>query len=123
MASFIKVTKRINSNCLGTVVGAKWTSDRFPVAYIGFAQVGKTLFGLLPKLDRTKLMIYGVGFDDYIFGKDDIKKAEIVGEHASFRLGNQTVCGPKYKFEFKDGKSAIITVGSNDAYKLDSVIY
>lgn len=123
MANFIKVTKRINSNCFGTVVGSNWTSDRYPVAYIGFAEVGKILFGLLPKVDRKKLMLYGVGFDDYIFGKDDIEKAEMIGERASFRLGNQTVSGPKYKFEFKDGKAAIITVGRNDAYKLDSVLY
>ncbi len=123
MASFIKVTKRINSNVLGTVSGSHWTSDKFPVSYIGLAETGKKILGIIPKLDRNKLMIYGVGFDDYIFGKEDVKKAELIEEKAVFRIGNQSVFGPKYKFEFNDGKTAIITVGTADSYKLDTVIY
>ena len=89
MATFMQVTKRMNSNILGVVTGSNWTSEKYPKSYLGFAEVGKILFGLLPKVDRTKLMIYGVGFDDYIFGKDDISKVSIIEEKAVRRYGQK----------------------------------
>lgn len=123
MATFMKVTKRMNTNILGVVTGSAWTSEKYPKSYLGFAEVGKILFGLLPKVDRKKLMIYGVGFDDYIFGKDDIEKVTVIEEKAVLKVGKQSCFGPKYKFEFKDGKTAIITVASADSYKLEPIIY
>ena len=123
MATFMQVTKRMNSNILGVVTGSNWTSEKYPMSYLGFAEVGKILFGLLPKVDRNKLMIYGVGLDDYIFGKDDIEKVSIIEEKAVVTIGSQKRFGPKYKFEFKNGKTAIITIASEDSYKLEPIIY
>lgn len=123
MATFMKVSKRTITNFIGVVTGSNWTNEKYPKSYLGFAEVGKILFGLLPKVDRNKLMIYGVGFDDYIFGKDDIAKVSILEEKAVLTVGQQNCFGPKYKFEFKDGKTAIITVASADSYKLEPIIY
>lgn len=123
MATFMQVTKRMNTNCLGTVTGSSWTSEKYPKAYLGFAEVGKILFGLLPKVDRTKLMIYNVDSNDYIFGKDDISNVTILEEKAVWTMGKDKYFGPKYKFEFKDGKTAVITVPSADSYKVDAIIY
>lgn len=123
MATFMKVTKRMNSNILGVVTGADFTNEKYPKSYLGFAEVGKMFFGLLPKVDRSKLMIYGVGFDDYIFGKENVEKATMLEEKAVLTVGNQKRFGPKYKINFKDGKTAIVTVASADSYKLEPIIY
>lgn len=122
MATFMQVTKRMNTNIIGEVTGSAWVSAKYPKAYLGFAEVGKGFLGM-PKVDRTKLMIYGVDLEDFIFGKEDIASATIIEEKAAFRMGNQTIFGPKYKIDFVNGKTAIIHVGSADAYKIDSILY
>ncbi|MBQ2894320.1 MAG: hypothetical protein IKC58_01510 [Clostridia bacterium] len=123
MATFMQVTKRLNSNKVGYVSGSDWTSAKYPMAYLGFKETGSILFGLIPKVDRTKLMIYGVGIEDYFFDKSNIKSATIIEQQSTFVQGKNRYIGPKYKIEFNDGKSAIIFVPSGDSYKIEAVIY
>lgn len=122
MATFMQVTKRINSNVIGVVTGSEWTSAKYPVSYIGFAEAGKAMLGLITKKDLNHLMIYGVGIDDYVFGKDNIVKATLVEEKTVIAVGNQRVYGPKYKVEFKDGKSAFISIQNASVPQVDRII-
>ena len=122
MATFMQVTKRINSNVIGVVTGSEWTSAKYPVSYIGFAEAGKALLGLVTKKDVNHLMIYGVGIDDYVFGKEDVAKVTLVEEKAVIAVGSQRDYGPKYKVEFKDGKTAYISIQQASVAQVDRII-
>ena len=122
MATFMQVTKRINSNVIGVVTGSEWTSAKYPVSYIGFAEAGKALLGLVTKKDVNHLMIYGVGIDDYVFGKEDVAKVTLVEEKAVIAVGSQRAYGPKYKVEFKDGKTAYISIQQASVAQVDRII-
>ena len=122
MATFMKVTKRINSNLVGVVTGSEWTNEKNPKAYLGFEEAGKILFGLMTKINKNKLMIYNVGIEDYVFGKEDVIKITIVEENAVANVGSLRFNGPKYKFDFKDGKSAFVCVNNADSYKIEKII-
>lgn len=122
MATFMQVTKRINSNVIGVVTGSEWTSAKYPVSYIGFAEAGKALLGLVTKKDVNHLMIYGVGIDDYVFGKEDVAKVTLVEEKAVIAVGSQRAYGPQYKVEFKDGKTAYISIQQASVAQVDRII-
>ena len=122
MATFMQVTKRINSNVIGVVTGSEWTSAKYPVSYIGFAEAGKALFGLVTKKDVNHLMIYGVGIEDYVFGKENIAKTTLVEEKTVIAVGSQKVYGPKYQVEFKDGKTALIAIQQSSVAQIDRII-
>ncbi|MBO7149307.1 MAG: hypothetical protein J6V71_00270 [Clostridia bacterium] len=122
MATFMQVTKRINSNVIGVVTGPEWTSMKYPTSYIGFAEAGKAFFGLTTKKDMNHLMIYGVGIEDYVFGKEDIAKTTLVEEKSVIAVGSQRVYGPKYKVEFKDGKTAYVSIQQSSVVQVDRII-
>lgn len=122
MGTFMQVTKRINSNVIGVVTGSEWTSARYPVSYIGFAEAGKAFLGLVTKKDMNHLMIYGVGIEDYIFGKENIAKTTLVEEKTVIAVGSQRAYGPKYKIEFKDGKTAFIAIQQSSVMQVDRII-
>lgn len=123
MAGFWKLTKRLNSNNIGVVTGSDFRNGSLPNAYLGRKEEGKFL-GIFQKYSSTQLLIYGEKIEDYVFGKEDIESATVLQQECYFKMGgNQQKIGPKYQVVFKDGKSAIIAVPSNDAFKVERIIF
>ncbi len=114
MAGFFKMFKRLNFNQWGIVTGSGFRNGSLPYAYIGKADDGS----------KGKLMIYGEKIEDFIFDKNDIHSAKVSQEDALFKMGaNKQYRGPKYEVMFKNGKTAIIAIPANMAYKIESVIF
>ncbi|MCH5148521.1 MAG: hypothetical protein J1G05_04060 [Clostridiales bacterium] len=114
MAGFFKMMKRLNLNQMGIVTGSDFSNGKLPNAYLGKADDGS----------KDKLMIYGEKIEDFIFGKEDVGSAKIIQQEALFKMGNnKQKLGPKYEVKFKSGKTAIICIPANDAYKLEQIIY
>lgn len=117
MANFFEVTKRININLMGMA-----TSSDFVPANNGKVKVGKIYVGINPK-NQSQLMIYGVGFDDYCFGLDEVSSINLVSTNASMpseKGGAITGCS-KYMFVFKDGKKASITILPDKIDRLENI--
>ena len=121
MAGFMKMTKRLNSNLLGSVAGGDFKNGSLPSAYLGRAEDGKFL-GIFQKYANDKLLIYGEHIDDFIFSHSDVAEAKTVGTNVAFRLMSHQYIGTKYEITFKNGKKAVICVPANQAYLVDNVI-
>lgn len=114
MAGFFKMFKRLNFNQMGIVTGSDFRNGSLPYAYLGKADDGS----------KGKLMIYGEKIEDYVFGKEDIQSAQVIQAEAFFKMSNnKQKLGPKYEIKFKNGKTAVISVPANEAYKIEQVIY
>ncbi len=123
MANLLKLTKRLNCNNIGVVTGSDFRNGNLPNAYLGRAEEGKTL-GIFTKYSKEKLLIYGEKVEDFVFGKDDVQSAKVMQQEAYFKMGaNNQKMGPKYEVKFKNGKTAIIAVPANDAYKVEQIIF
>ena len=121
MASFMKLTKRLNSNLIGTVAGSDFKHSSMPFCYLGRAEDGKFL-GLFQKYAFDKLMIYGEKIDDYVFSRNEVAETKVIGTNVFFKLGSQQKMGTKYDVLFKDGRKAVITVVANCAQVVDNVL-
>ena len=96
---FFKTMLRQNTTCIGTVSGTG-----FAGCYIGLAK----------KNGNPALMFYGTALkEDYIFDREDIEKADIIGTGVQKNAKAQMVPVTKYQIKFKDGKTAICAVDQN----------
>lgn len=121
MASFMKLTKRLNSNWIGIVNGADFKHPSMPFSYIGRAENGKFL-GIIQKYAFDKLMIYGEKIDDFVFSREDVLESKVIGTNVTFTMSGHQKIGTKYEVTFKNGKKAIITVVGNSAQIVDNVL-
>lgn len=121
MAGFMKMTKRLNSNVIGTVTGSDFRNGTLPYAYLGRAEDGKFL-GIFQKYASDKLMIYGEKLDDFIFSRDDIAEGKVIGTNVSFKCLSNMYIGSKYEISFKNGKKAVICVPAAQACLIDNII-
>lgn len=121
MATFMKLTKRMNSNWIGIVNGSDFKHASMPYSYIGRAENGKFL-GIIQKYAFDKLMIYGEKIDDYVFSREDVAETKVIGTNVLFTMAGKQKMGTKYEVLFKNGKKAILTVVANSAQIVDNVL-
>lgn len=69
------------------------------------------------------LMLYGVGKDDYIFNKGDVKELSIIESNTTLVLDGKRYIGNKYRIVFNDGKSTLLSIPVANCSKLESVLY
>ena len=105
---FFKNLLRSNFSKCGEVTGS---------AFNGCSLSSTTKDGL------PALVIYGVGKQDYIFNKNDIKEFKVIESGTFKNFGNQTLMITKYSVVFNDGKSAILSVPVGNSSTIEKVLY
>lgn len=70
------------------------------------------------------LTIFGSGYKDFSFTKEDIKHLEVIQAGAPFAIGANRYIGTKFKIEFKNGKSVVMSVPEGNYLKrVEEIIY
>ena len=118
MANFMTVTMRINSNWFGEA-----TSNDFHPAKnkSGTVQVGAIYVGSGDKTGSS-LMLYGVGFDDYIFKPDDISHMKCINNNVPVKYNGKVIPGgSKYQVIFKDGKKAFLNIAAKYVDRIENL--
>ena len=105
---FFKTLLRMNLNRIGNVTGSDFTN-----CYLSPTK----------KDNMPALMIYGVGKNDYIFNKADVKEFSIIETGTILVLDGKRYTGNKYRIVFNDGKSALLSIPSGNCQKIEQVLY
>lgn len=91
--NFGSTMRRINSpNLYGNVNRDIKNGDFFQGSYIN--------------IENGKGVIYGSAQDDYIFGDEDIKSCNYLGDGTKVAVGQNNLPSLRFMLEFKDGKKA-----------------
>jgi hypothetical protein len=78
----------------------------------------------MAKKDGSRaLLISGLGKEDFVFDKSDVKEFSVVASNVNFKLGTQPKIGNKYKIEFNNGKTAIVSVPAHECEKIENILY
>ena len=118
MANFLTLTGRLNSNCFGEV-----TSNDFHAGTnkSGTVKIGAIYVGSGDK-KGSSMMIYGLGFDDYIFGPQDVYSMKCVSNNTNVKINGQLYHGgSKYQVAFKDGKKAFLNIAANYVDRIENL--
>lgn len=105
---FFKTMLRMNTSRIGNVTG----SD-FPNCYISCTK----------KDGAPALLIFGTQTEDFIFTKSDVKDVSIIETNTLLILENKRYSGNKYRIQFKNGKSAILSIPTASCVKVEAVLY
>lgn len=123
MSNFLKLTTATGGNNIGVVTGSDFRNGSLPNAYLGRGEEGSFL-KIFTKYSKDKLLIYGEKVEDFVFGKEDVLSATVIQQKAYFKMGsNKQKMGPKYEVKFKNGKTALIAVPANEAYRIEQIIF
>lgn len=105
---FFKNTWRMWTNRMGDLTGSDFQGCNL---------------GTATKDGAPALMIYGLNREDFIFNKGDVKNISIMETGVILIINNQKYVGNKYKIEFKNGKTALLSMPAGDCYKIEKVLY